>query len=250
MARRWAMVAVIGFAGCESLKTSPAPAPTEPVPVVSAPPRVAAKQSVVVPASATEPRLEAEPDPAPDPLSLAAECLVRGDHANAAVHLESHVREHPDQLMFRAQLADLLVRVGREETAKVHYERFAIDARRSTGVPRKHLVHVHTRLMELAQRDGDRNTEVFHRGVGLLLLTEEQDGLPDRDEGFCEEMLCKAMKALTEAKELNPGDARVRLRLAEVYDRMGNRRAADAERAVARTAVLPSGSGPILTLRE
>jgi len=254
MPRRWAIVAsvahiaLIGFVGCESLKTSLPPAPSEPMPVVSAPLRVAANSSVVVPASATEllPEAEAEPDPSPDPLSLAAECLGRGDHANAAVHLEVHVRENPDQVMFRVQLAELLVRVGRDDTARVHFERFATDARRSTGPPRKHLIHVHTRLMEIAQRNDDRFGEVFHRGTGLLLLAEEQAGFADRDEEFCEEMLCKAMKALREAKALDPDDMQVRVRLAEAYDRMGNPRAAESERTVARTALLPAGSGPIL----
>jgi len=252
MARRWAIVAsvahvaLIGFVGCESLKTSLPPAPTEPVPVLSAPLRVAAQQSLVVPASAAEPLPDVEPDPAPDPLSLAAECLGRGDHANAAVHLEAHVRENPDQVMFRVQLAELLVRVGRDDTARIHFERFATDARRSTGPPRKHLIHVHTRLMEIAQRNDDRFGEVLHRGTGLLLLAEEQDGFADRDEGFCEEMLCKAMKALREAKDLDPGDMQVRVRLAEAYDRMGNPRAAESERTVARSALLPAGSGPIL----
>ncbi len=248
MARRWAIIAMIGFVGCESLKN--APAPTEPPPVAAshAPLPVAATLPSVVPAAAAEP--QPEPELPPDPLMLVAECLGRGDHANAAVHLEAHVREHPDQVMFRVQLAELLLRVGRDEAAKVHFERFAIDAQRSAGPLKKHLVSVHTRLMEIAQRNDDHTAEVFHRGVGLLLLVEEQDRLADRDDGFCEEMLCKAMKALAEAKELNPGDGQVRLRLAEVYDRMGNRRAADVERNVARIAVTPTGLGPILTLRE
>jgi predicted Zn-dependent protease len=172
------------------------------------------------------------PAPAgPDSLALAAECLERGDRAGAAVHLEAHVRLHPDQLMFRAQLAELLLRLGRDRDAKAHYERFAADAQAATGAPRTHLVTAHTRLMEIAQRADDRFAEVFHRGVGLLLLVKAQDKLPDRDADFAEEMLCKAIKALAEAKELKPADPRVRVYLAEAYDRSGNRRAADAERA-------------------
>jgi hypothetical protein len=148
--------------------------------------------------------------------------------------------------MFRAQLAELFVRLGRDGDAKCHFERFATDARRATGAPKDHLVHVHTRLMEIGQRTGDRFAEVFHRGTGLLLLAAEEDGKTDRDADFCEEMLCKALQALAEAKELKPAEPRVRAALAEAYDRTGNRRAADAERAATRTAALPTGLTPTL----
>jgi hypothetical protein len=70
-----------------------------------------------------------------------------------------------------------------------------------------------------------------------LLLVREQDGAKGRDDAFCEEMLCKALAALTEAKECKPADARVRVYLAEAHERAGNRGAADAERAAARTDV-------------
>jgi len=247
MVSRWAIVAMVGFVGCESLKTSPAPTES---PYANAPLRVAANPPEVIPVAAVEPQPEPEPELPPDPLALATDCIGRGDHAKAAVHLEAHVRVHPEQFLFRVQLAELLMRIGRDEAAKVHFEQFASDAGRSSGPLKKHLVHVHTRLMEIGQQNDDRATEVFHRGVGLLLLIAEQDGLPERDEDFCEEMLCQALKALVEAKELKPGDVQVRLRLAEAYDRMGNRRAADAERTVARTAVTPTGAKPLLTLRE
>ena len=177
--------------------------------------------------------------PETDPLTLAAECLERGDRANAAVHLEAYVCRHPEQIMFRAQLAELLVRVGRDDDAKAHYERFIADAQRATGAPRNHIVSAHTRLMEIATRADDRFAEIFHRGVGLLLLVKEQEKLADADAGLGEEMLCKAMKALQEAKELNPSDARTRAYLAEVYERSGNRRGAEAERVAARTAFIP-----------
>jgi predicted Zn-dependent protease len=186
-----------------------------------------------------QPAAAAEPLADTDPLTLAAECLERGDSAAAAIHLEAYVRRHPEQLMFRAQLAEMLLRVGRDDDAKVHYERFAADAEAATGAPRTRLVDAHTRLMEIAQRADDRFAEVFHRGVGLLLLVQEQDRSPDRDADFCEEMLCKALRALAEAKELRPADPRVRVYLAEVYDRTGNPRGADAERAAAKGGFVP-----------
>jgi hypothetical protein len=184
--------------------------------------------------------------PQVDHLTQTADCLDRGDRAGAAIHLEAYVRLHPEQIMFRAQLAELLVQVGRDEMAKVHYERFVADARKATGAAKDLLVHVHTRLMEIGQRTDDHFAESFHRGVGLLLLVKSEDGKPDRDAEFCEEMLCKSLKALVEAKELNPDEARLRVVLAEVYERTGNRRAADVERAAARNAVVPIGLEPTL----
>src|SRR5262245_4866266 len=113
MARRWALVAIVAFVGCESLRHTPTP-PAEPpplptpLPVPASPPlRVAATQPAVVPVAATAPHIATPllPQPDNDPLTLVAECLERGDRASAAVHLEAYVRLHPEQLMFRAQLA-------------------------------------------------------------------------------------------------------------------------------------------------
>src|SRR5262245_25476720 len=263
---RWLVVGALGVLGCESLHRAP-PNPVSPPEHFNAPspasdavrrsatsPRrgevgpagppesakenarqtplsagersrpLAAGEGVALAAAATPPTTFQT-----DPLTLAAEALERGDGAAAAVHLEAYVRLHPEQLMFRAQLAELLVRVGRDDAARVHFERFVADAQRSTGPPRDHLVHAHTRLLEIALRADDPFAEEFHRGVGLLLLVKEQDNSAERDEAFCEEMLCQSMKALRQAKELKPADTRTRVYLAEVYDRTGNRRAAEAE---------------------
>jgi Tfp pilus assembly protein PilF len=172
-----------------------------------------------------------------------AKCLERGDHRGAAVHLETYVRAHPDQPLFRLQLAELYLRCAQSVEAKFHYERFVADAQGMSALG-AHIVTGHIKLMEIAQRSGDKFGELYHRGAGLLLLVKEQDGAQDRDEGFCEEMLCKALRALTDAKELKPTDPRVQARLAEVYDRAGSRRAANAERAAARESV--TGGGRLL----
>lgn len=183
------------------------------------------------------PEAEAEPDT----LTLAAECLERGDRASAAAHLENYVCRHPDQLMFRAQLAEMLLRLGHDCTARAHYERFAADAQSATGPVRNQLISAHTRLMEIAQRANDRFGELFHRGVGLLLLAREQERHPPREAApaFAEEMTCKALSALREAKELKPSDARTRAYLAEALERCGNLHGAEAERLGARSALVP-----------
>ena len=193
------------------------------------------------PSDPSDPSVLSEPTPEPDTLTLAAECLERGDRAGAATHLECYVCRHPDQLMFRAQLAEMLLRLGRDGVARAHYERFAADAQSATGPVRNQLISAHTRLMEIAQRADDRFGELFHRGVGLLLLAREQEKLPPReaDPAFAEEMTCKALAALREAKELKPSDARTRAYLVEALKRCGSHRAAGAERTAMRQVLIP-----------
>ena len=172
----------------------------------------------------------APPDEPEDALTLAAECLQRGEKQAAAGHLESHVRRHPDQPMFRAHLAELLWKLDRGTDARAHFERFVADAQDGAAPVRGHLVHCHTRLMEIARDDGDRYAEAFHRGAGLLRLAEQGGG----DAG--EEVLCQAVKALIEARDLRPGDPRPLVYLALAHDRAGNPRAAQVARAAARNA--------------
>jgi tetratricopeptide (TPR) repeat protein len=176
-----------------------------------------------------------------DHLALAAECTERGDQPAAATHLERYVKAHPDQLMFRAHLAELLFKIEQPERAKFHFERFVGDAQSATGPPHAHLVHCHTRLMELGGRADDRHAETLHRGIGLILLVKDAPA----DE-FREEMLCKAIKALLEAAEEKPTDARVQLYLSEAHALAGNRRAADTAREKARTLATPG----VLTVAE
>ncbi len=231
-------VVVVFVIGCEALRPTPAqvPAPLR----VAATPTVAPKAeaaSEVIRASA----VQAAPD---DPLVLVARCLERADHRGAAVHLETYVRAHPDQPLFRLQLAELYLRCGQPAEAKFHGERFVEDAAGVASLA-PHAVTAHIKLMELAQRADDRFGELYHRGAGLLLLVKTQDAAKDRDARFCEEMLCQALRALTDAKELKPNDPRARTQLAAALERAGSRRAAGAERAAARASVT-GGAGKVL----
>ena len=268
MRARWLAVGAVVAAGCQAVVGPPAAPPAVDVvanrdregaggsdahplphgrgsPELAPPVAVAGLQDVALPKSFTSSlvgEVKSPPDeasPAPDPLTRAAECLDRGDDPAAADHLGEYVRGHPDQLMFRAHLAELLLRLGRADEAKEEFGRFVAAAQETTGPPHDHLVHCHTRLMEIGQRDGDRFAELFHRGVGLLLLAGKLD---DADGG--EETVCKAMEALTAAKELRPTDPRVHLYLAAAYDRAGNRRAADVSRDAARSLAVPGSLAP------
>lgn len=229
--------------GCESMRAPPTPVQpppvTAPVRIVGRPSDVPKTPVQALRASAAAPAPE-PPPPAPeeDALQLVARCLERDDHLGAAGHLEAYVREHADQHLFRLQLADLYLRAGRPADARRHYERFVADAQAGPAALHPHAVTAHIKLREIAVQAGDRFGEPFHRGVGLLLLVREQDGAKDRDAPFCEEMLCKALAALTEARDHRPGDPRVRVYLAEAHERAGNRHAADAERAAARGDVV------------
>jgi predicted Zn-dependent protease len=223
------------------------------------PPAVAAK-SVEVPkpplevlrTSAAQPPLPAEePEREPDDaLTLAARCIARDDLRGATTHLDAYVRAHPDQPLYRFQLAELYVRSDRPANARFHYEQFTRSAQDAPAL-RPQRVAAHTRLMEMAQRSGDRFGELFHRGTGLLLIVEQMDALEEKDETFCEEMLCKSLRALCDAKKLRPNDPRVRAHLADVYSRTGNTSAARAERAAAKAAatageLTPTEARPLL----
>jgi predicted Zn-dependent protease len=175
-----------------------------------------------------------------DPLTLAAESLTRKDEAAAAAHFERHLKQHPDQLMFRVHLADLYLKLNRDSEAKVHFERFAADAQDAGPAPQSQLVHCHTMLMEIAGRADDEFAERLHRGIGLVLLTRQNVD----DAEVREEVLCQAITAMLEAKQLRPRDAKVHVWLAEVQERAGNHRAAAVSRATARETALPGDLTP------
>jgi predicted Zn-dependent protease len=212
--------------------------------VAPQPPAPVPKPTEIIPASA----IQTAAPPAPvqaaaesDPLVLVAECLEADDPRGAALHLDGYVRAHPDQLMFRLQLAELYLRTEQVAEAKFHFERFEMEAQTGPATVRPYLVTAHTKLMEIAQRRNDRFGELFHRGAGLFLLVKQQDEDNERDQALCEEMLCKALKALQDAKERKPNDPRVRFYLAQVYECTGNRHAAEAERAGTRLGVVSGG---------
>jgi uncharacterized protein HemY len=204
--------------------------------------RHASPDSDVVQASATV----ATPEPE-DHLARAADCVERGDNAGALPHLSAHVAAHPEAVMIRAYLAELLLRAGRPGDARPQFERVVADAQRTSGPARGHLVHCHTRLMEIAAAGHDGYAEELHRGVGLLLLVRKWDADPDRrDAAEAERTLAKAARALRSAAAERPHDPRANLYLGDVYERLGQPSAARAAWRSA-TAGLPD---PGLTTAE
>jgi tetratricopeptide (TPR) repeat protein len=161
----------------------------------------------------------------PDELSLAADCLERGDDAAAVVHLERHVAEHPEQIVFQAQLAEVLARLKRLSEAQFHFEAAVAHAQDGPAAARRELVHYHTRLMEIARSRQDGYAEHLHRGIGLYLVGSR---VAEKGEsGDAERLLCKAAAALKEAQADRPNDARAAWYLHRVWSRLDQPRPAD-----------------------
>lgn len=238
MRRTALLLFVVAVVGCEALRPAQ-PESSAPVRVV-APATVKPLAAPIAPQPAREVLLAAAKQTVPeDELTLVARCLERGDSLCAAGHLEAYVRANPDQPLFRYQLAELYAKCDRPAEARLHYERFVTEAEGAALRPQ--IVAGHIKLMGMAQQSGDRFAELLHRGAGLLLLVADQDRATDRDPVFCEEMTCKALRALTDAKELKPNDPRPRVLLADALERVGSRQGANAERAAARSGVTPEG---------
>lgn len=175
-----------------------------------------------------------------DALTLAADAIERGDRPAAATHLEAYVAAHPGEPMFRAQLAELLWKLDRPDDARAHFERFVAAAQDGPPAVRGHLVHAHTRLMLIARAADDRAAEEFHRGAGLVRLADQLADAPDEREAA----LGQAVKALTAARNLRPGDPRPHAYLALAHARGGDARAAAAARAAARSVGDPAALTP------
>jgi tetratricopeptide (TPR) repeat protein len=217
-------------AGCQAVSTRPPQPPTPPPTARAAAQPSALVQQAAFKPSATKP---AEPPAAPDELTLAADCLERGDDSAAATHLERHVGQYPDQIVFRARLADLLARLDRLPEAQAHFEAAASSAQDGSPAARREMVHYHTRLMEIARARDDAYAEHLHRGIGLYLVGSR---LADKDAGEAERLLCKAATALKEAQAMRPDDARPAWYLYRVWSQLDQPR--PAERALRKAIAL------------
>jgi hypothetical protein len=197
-----------------------------------------ASDSTVVLARGQRPTESAElPSPA-DSVSLAADCLACGDDTGAASHLTRHVIAHPDQIVFRAQLAELLARLGRLPDAQAQFEAAVAHAQEGSAAVRGRLVHYHTRLMEIARQRGDKYREHLHRGIGLYLIAVSLAN--QGQSGDTERLLFKAAGALKEAQEHRPDDARISWYLYRVWSQLDQPR--PAERALRKAAANAIGS--------
>src|SRR5207249_618524 len=111
-----------------------------------------------------------------------------------------YLGDHPERVQIRAYLAELLWRRDRLAEAQAEFEQFLSDAQQH-GVETSRQVHAHTRLMAIAQRNGDAYAEHLNRGIGLYLLAGQD---VTQDEAAVERLLCKAAAVLTLAQRARP----------------------------------------------
>lgn len=192
---RVAWLALLSCMGCHSLLVQ---APQLPRAISSDTDRVA--DPGTRPQAAVEPELH---------LGRAASLAAQGDQEAAAEELRQYVAQRPEHLMARVQLAEMFFRLGRYDDARLHFELFVALAQDHGDEAVKHLIHCHSRLVEIAEEQHDCYEEHLNRGIGLLLLARARGG-PGREVGGLspESLLHRAAAELQAARAEQPEQAR------------------------------------------
>jgi len=153
-------------------------------------------------------------------LQQAAKHLDAGDQPAALPCLTQYVEQNPEHATIRAHLAELLIRLDKPAEARTHLERYVADAQLQGDVASKHLVHSHTRLVEIAASQGDEFAEHLYRGVGLFLIGE---GVlkADADDDNAQRILFKAIAELKLAAARRPDEARPQWYLHQCWSHLG-----------------------------
>src|SRR5262249_39585989 len=84
-------------------------------------------------------------------LSLAAAYLEMGEPAKACTCLATYVAAHPEEILVRAQYAELLLRLHQDRTARTELEECIAAAQELGTQGMRHLIHCHSRLMAIAE---------------------------------------------------------------------------------------------------
>jgi Tfp pilus assembly protein PilF len=171
--------------------------------------------------------LQQDPGLSRNHLSLAAACLGAGQEQQAVVHLDHYLQAQPDHVVVRGQYAELLLRLNRPEDARAQFERFVADIQDHEALAQKHLVHCHSRLMEIAETEDDSYGLHLHRGIALYRLACQRAQLADPEgELSSEGLLCQAAAELALARMERPGEARPCWYLHQVWARLAQRQPA------------------------
>jgi tetratricopeptide (TPR) repeat protein len=171
--------------------------------------------------------LKLDPGLARNHLSLAAAYLDTGEEERACSHLARYVAAEPGHLIVRGHYAELLLRVGRRQDAREQFEDFVAGVQEREELAAQHLVHCHSRLMEIAEAEEDDYGEHLHRGIGLYHLACQRARLPDPEgELSTEGLLCKAAAELQLARGHRRGEAQPCWYLHEVWARLGRQQPA------------------------
>jgi tetratricopeptide (TPR) repeat protein len=157
-------------------------------------------------------------------LSLAAVRLESGDDQGACPHLGRYVEARPEETAVRGHYAELLFRLRHFDEAREQFERYLVDAQETGRPATKSLLHGHSRLVEIAEREDLAYEEHLHRGIGLVLLARARaELLGDEDDPMQESLLCKAAGELTLALQERSDEARPCWYLHEVWSALGQR---------------------------
>jgi tetratricopeptide (TPR) repeat protein len=169
-------------------------------------------------------RLSLAQDPAlvRNHLSLAAAYLALGQNEQAAGQLDRYLQAQPDHYVVRGQYAELLLRLNRNKAARAQFERFESDIQDHETLAEQHLVHCHTRLLDIARSAEDVYEMHLHRGLGLYWLARQHAILADPEgELSSEGLLCQAASELALARRERPDEVRPCWYLHEVWSRLG-----------------------------
>lgn len=187
----------------------------------------------------------AQEDPT-DSLSRAAMAIKHGDEIRAAAELESFLQQQPQAHLFRFQLASIYHRRQQHGRARYHYERFlaALPLVPNTSLL-PYAIEAHTRLCEYAADRQDIFAEVFHRGLGLLLLAEAAKPV---NLLLADELLGQARQALKQAQQLRPNHPQLTRARYQLYRLAGQASLAQLEQAALEQVPLPQPITPTLTM--
>ena len=217
---RYTPVILLVLAGCQSWNTGAA--------FVAYPPPLADhQQSERVPVAESAPSESTVHEPELAYLQMALDEMENGDADRAITHFEKFLLSHPRHLTARVELAELLFEKEDWDRSRLHFELFVVLAQEYGRLAVRPLVHAHSRLVEIAEAQGDAYAEHLNRGIGLFYLACRRAEEPDPEgENSADSLLCRAVLELQEARIEKPDQARVHWYLYQAWSRLGQRAAA------------------------
>jgi tetratricopeptide (TPR) repeat protein len=201
-----------------------------------------------------EQSLAADPAFTRSHMSLAAAHLEAGHDEAACDHLGRYLEAHPEHTLVRSHYAELLLRLHRQRDARRQFERFSADAQDGDEALTRHLVHAHTRLMEIAEAQEDEYGTRLNRALGLYWLARQRAAVKGkRDDLPAEGLLWRSAGELDHALRQRPGEARPCWYLYAVWSQLGQKQVAQrwlrrASEAAPYSSSLTSAEWRSLTL--
>jgi hypothetical protein len=178
-------------------------------------------QAAFQPIASSSPRQDRTPAGA-DALTLAMDCLNRGQEEKACEHLRHYVAAHPDRKQARAFYAEVLVKLDRLQEARLQFEEIIAASMQGAAPDLLHLVHSHGRIVELSERNECGFDAHLHRGLGLYWLARQRKEIGEPDLELPHEViLVKSATELQNAFVHNPFDARVSVYLHSIWKQLG-----------------------------